>query len=231
MIVEDETLLLQGLVAVVQGGGMTVVATATDAVTGEAAVRSHRPDLLLTDIRLPPGRGTDGLDAVLRLRRDRPALPVMVLSQYVTRGYAHDLLAGRAPAGTGYQLKQRVGDPATFVTALRTVAAGGIALDPEVVQLMAERARAGDDGLHRLTPRQREVLALLATGRSNSGIAQRLGVGERAVVAHTSRIYDELGIAADDADHRRVLAVLRYLGETGADGPAHDSPGRTSPLS
>lgn len=207
VIVEDETLLRHGLVSLLQSEDVDVVATAADAVGALREVRRVRPDLLVTDVRIPPGGATDGLDTALQLRVEQPGLAVMVLSQYVARRHGAQLLRQDA-RGVGYQLKQRIGHVHNFVQDLRRVAAGGTALDPDVVRLLLGHA---GDPVERLTPRQREVLALVAQGRSNAAIAERLGVGEKAVVAHTSRIYDELGIHADGDDHRRVLAVLRFL--------------------
>ncbi|MFI7587706.1 response regulator [Spongisporangium articulatum] len=207
VIVEDEALFRHGLVSLLAGSEIDVVGTAGDAGSALDVVRRARPDLLITDVRIPPGGTTDGLDTALQLRREQPGLAVMVLSQFVARRHGAQLLRQDA-RGVGYQLKQRVGHVPTFLADLRRVAGGGTALDPDVVRLLLGHA---GDPVERLTPRQREVLALVAQGRSNAAIAARLGIGEKAVVAHTSRIYDELGIHEDGDDHRRVLAVLRFL--------------------
>lgn len=209
VIGEDEALLREGLVLLLRRGGLDVVATAADAGALLAAVAAHEPDLVLTDIRMPPDRTDDGLRAALRVRAERPGTAVVVLSQHVQRRYAVELLAER-PSGVGYLLKQRVADVDNFCADLRRVAAGGTALDPEVVTLMLSAAR-GADPVARLSPRRREVLGLIAEGRTNAAIARRLTISEKAVVAHASGIYDSLGLAPDGDDHRRVLAVVRYL--------------------
>lgn len=211
VIGEDEALLREGLSALLTQAGFTVVAAVGDAPALLEAVDTHRPDLLLTDIRMPPNHADDGLRAAMAARNAHPGLPVMVLSQFVSRRYALDVI-GENPAGVGYQLKQRVSDVDGFLADLRRVGAGGTALDPHVVAVMLNRARSsGPTGMHRLTARQREVLALIAEGCSNAAIATRLSITERAVVAHASRIYDELGITDAADGHRRVLAVIRYL--------------------
>jgi DNA-binding NarL/FixJ family response regulator len=210
VVAEDEALLREGLRALLAEAGIDVAATAAEAGEVAGVVAEVRPDLLITDIRMPPGHADDGLRAALELRGRRPRLPVMVLSQYVQRQYAVELLADD-PQGVGYLLKQRVAHVDTFCDDLRRVAAGGTVLDPDVVQVMMARANATAGAIDSLTERQCHVLALIAEGRSNSAIAARLKVSEKAVVAHTSRIYDQLGIPLDSDDHRRVLAVLRYL--------------------
>ncbi|QDQ97535.1 response regulator transcription factor [Tomitella fengzijianii] len=210
VIGEDDVLLRQGLASVLAQGGFEVAAAVGDADALPTTVARHSPDLVVTDIRMPPGDADDGLVAALRVRAEHPDTAVVVLSQYVQRRYAAELLADH-PARVGYLLKQRISDLDAFLAALRTVVAGGTAIDPEVIEVMVHRARMIDGHVARLTPRQREVLALIAEGRSNSSIAARLVISEKAVVQHTSHIYDALGIPVDANDHRRVLAVVRYL--------------------
>jgi DNA-binding NarL/FixJ family response regulator len=170
----------------------------------------ENPDLVLTDIRMPPGNRDDGLRAAMAIRATWPDIRVVVLSQYVQRRYAVELLGDR-PAGVGYWLKQRIGDVEAFCRDVKTVGAGGTVLDPEVVAAMLVKARNDTDALDRLTPRQATVLALLAEGRSNAAIARQLMITEKAVIQHVSRIYDQLGLSPSEDDHRRVLAVTRYL--------------------
>jgi len=203
VIGEDEALLRQGLALLLRQDGFDVVEVAPDAVALEEAVRAHYPDLVIsyTD---------EGLAAAVRIRSERPAMPVVVLSQHVQRRYAEELI-GDGGAGIGYLLKQRIADVRTFTADLRRVARGGTALDPDVVEIMVARARLLGGGVEALTPRQREVLALMAQGRSNGWIAAELGLSEKAIVQHTSNIYDMLGLAVDADDHRRVLAVIHYL--------------------
>ncbi|WP_022885664.1 response regulator [Glaciibacter superstes] len=212
VIGEDEALLRQGLALVLEQGGFDVVAAVPDAVQLLEAVDRHNPDLVVTDIRMPPTLTDEGLVAALRIRSAHPDTAVVVLSQYVQRRYAVELLTDR-PAKVGYLLKQRISDVDTFCADLRRVAAGGTALDPDVVGVMVKRARLADGDVARLTPRQQEVMALMAEGRSNGWIASRLVVTEKAVVQHASRIYDALGLPVDADDHRRVLAVIRYLAQ------------------
>jgi DNA-binding NarL/FixJ family response regulator len=210
VIGEDEALLREGLVLLLQSAGFEVAGVAADAPALIELAARQQPDLVLTDIRMPPEHTEDGLRAAIAIRATRPETAVLVLSQYVHRHYACELLADR-PAGVGYLLKQRVADVADFCRDVRSVAHGGTVLDPEVVSAMLSRARADSDALARLTARQAAVIALLAEGRTNAGIARRLGISEKAVVQHVSRIYDNLGLAVSDDDHRRVLAVIRYL--------------------
>ncbi len=210
VIAEDEALLREGLVRLLGDAGLSVAAVCGDAVTLVALAREHEPDLVITDIRMPPDHAEDGLRAAIAIRSARPGTAVLVLSQYVHRRYARELL-GEQPAGVGYLLKQRVADVEGFCRDVRTVARGGVVLDPEVVTAMLARARHSDDVLARLTPRQSEVLALVAEGRTNAAIARRLAISEKAVVQHVSHVYDLLGLATNDEDHRRVLAVVRYL--------------------
>ena len=211
LIGEDETLLREGLSLVLSQQGMDVVGAVADADALVAMARVEEPDLVLTDIRMPPTGTDDGLRAALRIRALRPGTAVVVLSQFVQRRYAMELLADQA-AGVGYLLKQRILDVPAFCRDLRRVAEGGTALDREVVALMMTRSLRDDETLDSLTPRRREVLALIAEGLNNAAIARRLCISEKAVVVHTSGIYDALGIPVDGDEHRRVLAVVRYLG-------------------
>jgi DNA-binding NarL/FixJ family response regulator len=210
VIAEDLALLRDGMTRLLRDNGIEVVAAVGD---GDALVReviAQKPDLAVVDIRLPPNFRDEGLRAALEARRRRPELNVLVLSQYVEPVYAAELLAdGRG--GIGYLLKERVSEVRTFVDAVRRVGAGGTALDPEVVAAMVNPRRAGGGPLSELTPRELEVLGLVAEGRSNAGIAEALVVTPGAVEKHISRIFDKLGLPPSDADHRRVLAVLAYL--------------------
>ncbi|MGR7027170.1 response regulator transcription factor [Geodermatophilus sp. URMC 62] len=210
VIGEDEALLRTGLVHVVQAAGFDVVAAVGDARELVRSAGDHLPDVVVTDIRMPPDHRDAGLRAAIEIRRQHPGIAVLVLSQHLQRAYAVELLGDR-PSGVGYLLKQRIADVDTFTDDLRRVAAGGTVLDPEVVSLVVARARGRREALDRLTPRQRQVLALMSEGRTNAAIARTLSITERAVVQHTSHIYDELGLAPSDDDHRRVLAVIRYL--------------------
>jgi DNA-binding NarL/FixJ family response regulator len=210
VIGEDEALLRRGLTLVLENAGIVVAAAADDAVGLVELTDRHRPDLVITDVRMPPTHTDEGMVAALQLTRRFPDMAVVVLSQYVQRRYAVELLAEKRQ-GVGYLLKQRIADVDTFCTDLRRIHAGGAVIDPEVVAIMVARAGQDDGAIARLTPRQRQVLTLVAQGRSNSSIATELVVTEKAVVQHTSRIYDALGLAADDDGHRRVLAVLKYL--------------------
>ena len=210
VIGEDEALLRTGLVHVVQAAGFDVVAAVGDARELVRSAGDHLPDVVVTDIRMPPDHRDAGLRAAIEIRRQHPGIAVLVLSQHLQRAYAVELLGDR-PSGVGYLLKQRIADVDTFTDDLRRIAAGGTVLDPEVVSLVVARGRGHRDGLDRLTPRQRQVLALMSEGRTNASIARSLSITERAVVQHTSHIYDELDLALSDDDHRRVLAVIRYL--------------------
>ncbi|MEW2129287.1 response regulator transcription factor [Streptomyces sp. NPDC005435] len=209
MIAEDSVLLRMGLVKVVQMAGFEVAAEVGDAQGLLAAVEEYDPALALVDVRMPPGFTDEGVHAALSIRRSRPATAVLLLSQYVEERYAADLLATHT-SGVGYLLKQRVADVEEFIEALRRVADGGTALDPQVVAQLLVRRRS--DPLDRLTARERDVLALMAEGRSNAGIAERLVVSESAVAKHINNILAKLDLPRADADHRRVLAVLRFLG-------------------
>ncbi|WP_327131137.1 response regulator transcription factor [Streptomyces sp. NBC_01343] len=213
VIAEDSVLLRIGLVKVLEMAGFEVAAETGDAEALLAAVAAHEPDLALVDVRMPPGFTDEGVRAALMIRQQWPGTSVLLLSQYVEERYAADLLAGRA-GGIGYLLKQRVADVEEFIDAVRRVAAGGTALDPQVVSQLLLRRGGGIDPLERLTPREREVLALMAEGRSNAGIAAQLVVGESAVAKHINNILAKLDLPQADGDHRRVLAVLRFLDGT-----------------
>ncbi|MGF1663499.1 MAG: response regulator [Kineosporiaceae bacterium] len=209
VLAEDSVLLREGLVRLLTDTGLDVVATAGDADAFLVEVARHSPDLVVVDVRMPPTFTDEGVRAALVVRQQYPDVAVLVLSQYVEENYASELLAGRA-RGVGYLLKDRVADVAEFVEALRRVAGGGTALDPEVVAQLFARARR-DDPLGALTPREQEVLQLMAEGRSNAGIAAALVVTEGAVEKHVSNIFTKLDLPIAENDHRRVLAVLRYL--------------------
>jgi DNA-binding NarL/FixJ family response regulator len=197
------------LVRLLEAHGFEIVAAVADGPSLLAALLEQRPDVAVVDVRLPPSFTDEGLQAALQARRETPGLPVLVLSQYVEQLYARELLADAAGA-IGYLLKDRVFDSAQFVDAVRRVAAGGTVMDPEVIsRLLAGGAR--EHAIDRLTPREREVLALMAEGRSNGAIAQRLVVTERAVAKHTANIFTKLDLAVSEDDNRRVLAVLAYL--------------------
>jgi DNA-binding NarL/FixJ family response regulator len=206
---EDSLLLREGIVRVLGEAGFEVVAQAGDARELLRQVSAHRPDVAVVDIRMPPTETDDGLRAALEIRRRLPRTKVMVLSQYLEEGYALDLV-GDSAEGTGYLLKDRVGDIEHFADSVRRVAQGGSALDPEVVATVLGRSRRRDP-LEPLTEREREVLALMAEGRSNQAIAEELAVSERAVEKHVTRIFDKLGLPPAAEDHRRVRAVLTFL--------------------
>ena len=209
VIAEDSVLLREGLVRLLEESGARVVARVGDGPSLVAAVVEHRPDVSVVDVRMPPTQRDEGLRAAIEARRLVPGSPVLVLSQYVERQYASELLADRG-GGVGYLLKDRVGDVRDFMDALRRVAAGGTALDPEVVaQLMVRRRR--DDRLAALTPREREVLAAMAEGKTNVGIASQLVISEGAAEKHITNILGKLDLPDTENDHRRVLAVLAYL--------------------
>jgi DNA-binding NarL/FixJ family response regulator len=207
-IAEDSVLLRKGLILLLEEAGHEVAAAAGDAETFLRAVAEDQPDACVVDVRMPPTFTDEGLRAALLVRDQWPAVGVLVLSQWVEERYATELIAGR-PHGVGYLLKDRVADVTEFLDALQRVADGGSALDPEVVAQLLARSRhpLGD-----LTPREREVLALMAEGRSNAAIAAALVVGAGAVEKHINNIFTKLGLAPAERDHRRVLAVLRYLG-------------------
>lgn len=210
VLAEDEALMRHGLSLVLGEDGIEVVADVRDALNLVRAVELHRPDLVISDIRMPPTNTDDGLRAVQAVRDRRPGQAVLLLSHHVQREYARELLQDRT-GGVGYLLKHRVADVETFLGDARRVADGGTVLDPEVVAVLVDRARRTDRAVDALTPRQQQVLALLAQGRSNAAIARRLGIAEKTVVQHVSVVYDQLGLLDSQDDHRRVLAVLRYL--------------------
>jgi len=208
VIAEDLALLREGLTRLLEENGMEVVAAVEDAEALQEAIERERPDVCVVDVRLPPTFRDEGIRAAVEARQRIPGLPVLVLSQYVERIFAKELLSDRS-GGVGYLLKDRVGQVAEFVDAVRRVAAGGTAMDPEVVaQLVAGR---GSAKLEELTPRERDVLALMAEGRSNQGIARALVVTDGAVEKHVSSIFGKLGLPPSGDDHRRVLAVLSWL--------------------
>jgi DNA-binding NarL/FixJ family response regulator len=210
VIAEDAALLREGLTRLLEDRGHLVAAAVAEPGALLAAVAEHQPDVVIVDVRMPPTFTDEGLRAAIELRRDHPGTGVLVFSQYIETHYATRLLAG-GTAGVGYLLKDRVADVAEFADALARVAAGGTALDPEVVtQLLGASRRA--DGLASLTAREREVLGLMAEGRSNAAIAAQLVVSPGAVEKHVASIFGKLGLPPSENDNRRVLAVLRYLG-------------------
>ncbi|MEV0397158.1 response regulator transcription factor [Polymorphospora rubra] len=208
VIAEDNALLREGLVLLLTSAGHDVVAVAVNGPEVLPALLEHRPDVAVVDVRLPPGLRDEGLRAALDARAAVPGLPVLVLSQYVEETYATELLSGGAN-GVGYLLKDRIGRVDEFLDALERVAAGGTALDPEVVTELMSRRR--DDPLAALTPRELEVLRLMAEGHDNTTIARTLVVTERAVSKHIGNVFAKLGLPPSDSGHRRVLAVLAYL--------------------
>lgn len=209
VLAEDNALLRDGLTRILEAHAFEVVAAVDNAVHLESALRDESAEVAVVDVRMPPTFTDEGLRAAIAARRLRPGFPIMVLSQYVEQLYASELLESGEGA-IGYLLKDRVADVAAFVDAVRRVAAGGTVLDPEVVSTLLARRRA-DDPLDRLTPREHEVLGLMAEGRSNAAIAARLFVTEKAVSKHTNSIFSKLDLPVDTDDHRRVLAVLAYL--------------------
>jgi DNA-binding NarL/FixJ family response regulator len=209
VLAEDSLLLREGVARLLEDAGFEVVGQAENADDLLLKVRSYKPDVAIVDIRMPPTHTDEGLRAAQEIRHDHPGIGVLVLSQYVESGYALELLQGSAE-GVGYLLKDRVSDVEDFAAAVKRVAEGGSALDPEVVSRLVGRRR-GDDPLSRLTPRERDVLELMAEGRSNQGIAEKLVVTERAVEKHVTNIFGKLRLPAAPEDHRRVLAVLSYL--------------------
>jgi DNA-binding NarL/FixJ family response regulator len=209
VIADDAVLLREGIARLLEDAGFEVVAQAGDADDLIRKVAAHRPDVAVVDVRMPPTNTDDGLRAAVDIRRSQPEVGVLVLSQYVEERYALELI-GENAEGVGYLLKDRVGDVERFHDAVRRVAEGGSALDPEVVgQLLGRRRRDGP--LDELTPREREVLGLMAEGRSNHAIADGLVVSERAVEKHVTSIFGKLNLSPAVEDHRRVLAVLTYL--------------------
>ncbi|MEV5826417.1 response regulator transcription factor [Spirillospora sp. NPDC052242] len=209
VIAEDLALLRDGLIRLLEAFGFEVAEAVDNGPSLLRALTTHRPDVAVVDVRLPPTFTDEGLKAALQARREIPGLPVLVLSQHVEQLYARELLSDRS-GGIGYLLKDRVSDVKQFVEAVRRVAGGGTALDPDVVaQLLTRHAR--EEPLQALTPREREVLGLMAEGRTNAAIAARLFVTEKAVSKHTNSIFGKLGLPPSEDDNRRVLAVLAYL--------------------
>jgi len=206
---EDSLLLREGLARLLEGTGHEVVGQAGDAEDLLRKAGAHKPDLVIVDVRMPPTFSDEGIRAALEIRARRPGTPVLVLSEYVESSYALELFADGTD-GLGYLLKQRVSDLDRFLDAVERVAAGGSALDPEVVSHLLGRHRAGDP-LGRLTPRETEVLALMAEGRSNHAIGEQLVITERAVEKHVTSIFSKLDLPPTAESHRRVLAVLKYL--------------------
>ena len=209
VVADDSVLFREGIARLLEDAGWEVVGHAVDADDLLRKVRAHNPDAAVVDIRMPPGNADDGIRAALEIRQELPETGVLVLSQYVEEGYALELVASTAE-GVGYLLKDRVADVERFTDSVRRVADGGSALDPEVVSLLLGRQRR-DDPLAVLTPREREVLALMAEGRSNRAIADELVITERAVEKHVTSIFSKLDLLPAASDHRRVLAVLTYL--------------------
>ncbi|MFF2542732.1 LuxR C-terminal-related transcriptional regulator [Kitasatospora sp. NPDC058063] len=212
VLAEDLVLLRDGLSLLLGAHGHEIVAAVESGPELAAAIADHRPDIAVVDVRLPPTYTDEGLQVALAARRERPGLPVLVLSQHVEQLYARELIAD-GTGGVGYLLKDRVSKADQFVDAVRTVAAGGTVMDPQVISRLLAR-NAYDQPLALLTPRERDVLAMMAEGRSNAAIAQRLHFSEGAVSKHTSNIFAKLDLGASDDDNRRVLAVLAYLNGT-----------------
>ena len=210
VIGEDLALLREGLIRLLETHGCEVVEAVDNGPSLLRALTTHKPDVAVVDVRLPPTFTDEGLKAAIEARAQVPGLPVLVLSQYVEQRYARELLGDRS-GGVGYLLKDRVFNVDQFVGAVRQVAAGGTAMDPEVVAQLLTRRSAIDEPLSTLTPREREVLGLMAEGRSNAAIAARLFVTEKAVSKHTNSIFMRLGLPQSEDDNRRVLAVLAYL--------------------
>ncbi|WP_225841378.1 response regulator transcription factor [Streptomyces albus] len=208
VLAEDAAVVREGLAGLLTDRGMEVAAAVGDAEALLAAVERTRPDAVVADIRMPPTHRDEGLRAAAELRRRHPELGILLFSQYIETGYAHSLLAD-GPAGIGYLLKDRVLDVDDFIDALHRVVAGGTALDPDVI---ARLLRAGPS-LAVLTPREHEALGLMAEGLTNAAIARRMGISQRAVEKHTAALFDKLEIPRTTATHRRVQAVLHYLGE------------------
>jgi len=206
---EDEPILREGIVHVLTGAGLEVVSAAGDATELRSKVHAYRPDVVVTDIQMPPDRTDDGLRAALAIRAEDPSVGVLVLSQFLEDRYAFDLVVNGA-AGVGYLLKEKVGDIDMFADAVRRVAAGGSALDPDVVARLVDRKR-NQGPLDVLTPKEREVLRLIAEGRSNTGVAEELVVTVAAVERHVTSIFDKLDLRPAPGQHRRVMAVLKFL--------------------
>jgi DNA-binding NarL/FixJ family response regulator len=210
VIAEDAAVIRAGLAEILTDRGHEIVAAVGDAEALKDAVAARQPDVAIVDVRMPPSHTDEGLRAAIAIRRDYPGVGILVFSQYVETRYAADLLATRS-GGVGYLLKDRVANVAEFTDAVTRVAGGGTALDPEVVSGLLNASRHAS-ALGTLTAREHDVLALMAEGRSNSAIAERIIVSERAVEKHISNIFTKLGLPPSDSDHRRVLAVLAYLG-------------------
>jgi DNA-binding NarL/FixJ family response regulator len=208
VIGEDDVLMREGIARILEEAGIDVVAQAGDADDLLRKAVAHRPDVVVADVQMPPGHGDDGLRAALEIRRRSPDTGVLILSQFYEEDYALELIGDR-PEGVGYLLKERVGDVDAFIQAVARVAAGGSALDPEVVGRML--GRRGRGPLDQLSPRERDVLAAMAEGKSNQGIAEALVVTEAAVEKHVTRIFQKLGLGPNATEHRRVRAVLAYL--------------------
>ncbi|MFE3502295.1 LuxR C-terminal-related transcriptional regulator [Kitasatospora sp. NPDC059146] len=209
VIAEDLALLRDGLVRIFQAYGCEVLEAVRDAPSLRRALTEHHPDIAVVDVRLPPTFTDEGLRAAIEARRRVPGLPVLVLSQYVEQLYARELLSDRAGA-VGYLLKDRVMEVDQFIGAVRQVAAGGTVMDPDVVTALLDH-RSADPPLRALTPREREVLALMSEGRTNAAIAARMFISEKAVSKHSNNIFTKLGLEQSEQDNRRVLAVLAYL--------------------
>lgn len=209
VIADDSLLLREGLQLLLTEAGHDVVAAVGDGPSYVAAALEHRPDLSIVDVRMPPSHSDEGLRAAVEVRSAWPEAPILVLSQYVEVSYANELFES-GTGGVGYLLKDRVSDIDEFIDGVERIAAGGTVLDPQVVSQLLVRRRA-DDPVATLTPREREVLELMAEGRSNASIAAALVVSDGAVEKHTQRIFAKLGLSPDDQQHRRVLAVLTYL--------------------
>ncbi len=209
LLAEDQVLLRRGIARLLEDAGMEVVGQTSDAVDLLRKARAHRPDVAIVDVQMPPDRTDDGLRAAIEIRRELPGTAVLVLSQFLEQEYVLELIADDA-GGVGYLLKDRVIDVEAFVEAIQRVARGGSALDPAVVGLLVGRRRP-DDPLDRLTPREREVLGLMAEGKSNRGIADALGIGSAAVEKHATGIFQKLGLGGEPGEHRRVMAVLTVL--------------------
>jgi DNA-binding NarL/FixJ family response regulator len=212
VIAEDAVMLREGLIRLLADEGIETVATSGDGAGLVANVEEHRPDLAIVDVRMPPSFTDEGLRAALEARQRVPGTPILVFSQYVEERYATDLIGGGAD-GVGYLLKERVADVAEFLGAVRRVAEGGTVIDPEVIAQLLGRRRRGDR-LEALTPREREVLGLMAEGMSNAAVARKLVVTDGAVEKHISNIFLKLGLQHTNSTHRRVMAVLAYLGQS-----------------
>ncbi|NGN70348.1 response regulator transcription factor [Streptomyces sp. A7024] len=210
VVAEDLFLLRDGLVRLLEAYDFEIAAAVDNGPELTRALEDLRPDLAVVDVRLPPTLTDEGLQCALAARAKRPGLPVLVLSQHVEQLYARELLADGS-GGVGYLLKDRVFDADQFIDAVRRVAGGGTAMDPQVISQLVSRRSAQDQPIGKLTPREREVMELMAQGRSNAAIAAQLVVTERAVAKHTANIFGKLGLAQSDDDNRRVLAVLAYL--------------------